>query len=191
MSDRLYFSCGVRGLSDSSMLRHFQKLLEQFPFSKLSARGPLLRVYVIEHAEPPVIERQFEPGASPAELIAAAREFAQADCCVEIDASWDLLQYHGEWKLAPAPVTLACFGARFESDQAGECCIDFGLDSLFLPDPSVEGSLRVGPSNLRSLLHLVGEIEQALPLESRQLWSESGTNFAEVLTQTLGKFGVN
>jgi len=191
MSDRLYFSCVVRGSIEPSMLRHCQKLLEQFPFSKLAARGPLLRVYVLEHAEPPVFERQFELSATPADLVAAAREFAQPDCCVEIDAAWDLLQYHGEWKLHPAPVTLVCFGPRFESDEAGEFRIDFGLDSLFLPDPSVEGSLRVGPSNLRSLLHFVGEVEKALPLDSRQLWSESGANFAEVLAQSVNKFGVN
>jgi len=88
-------------------------------------------------------------------------------------------------------VTLACYGPRFDDEEAGMLRIDFGLDALFLPNPSIEGSLRMGQSNLRSLLRLVNEIENALPLDSRQLWSESGANFAEMLSQTLGKFGVN
>ncbi len=191
MSDRLYFSCAVRGSNETSMLRHFEKLLDQFPFSKLAARGPILRVYAIEHLEPPAVEREFEPGTAPQQIVSAAREFAQPDCCVEIDAYWDLWQYSGEWKLQPAGVTLACYGPRFDDDAAGLLRIDFGLDALFLPNPSIEGSLRMGQSNLRSLLHLVNEIESALPLDSRQLWSESGANFAEMLSQSLGKFGVN
>ncbi len=191
MSDRLYFSCSVRGLNDTNMLRYFEKFLSEFPFSKLAARGPVLRVYAIQHAEPPVMEREFELGAAAVHIIAVAREFAHPDCCVEIDAAWDLWQYHGEWKLQPAAVTLACYGPSFDDDEAGQLSIDFGLDALFLPNPSIEGSLRMGQSNLRSLLHLVGEIEKALPLESRRLWSESGANFAEVLTHSLGEFGVN
>src|SRR6266852_4107093 len=101
MSDRLYFSCGVRGANETNMLRHFEKLLGKFPFSKLAARGPVLRVYVIEHTEPPALEREFLPGALPQEMIAQAREFAQGDCCVEIDVAWDLWQYHGDWNLHP------------------------------------------------------------------------------------------
>jgi hypothetical protein len=188
MSDRLYFSCLVRGSNETNMLRRFEKLLDQFPFSKLAARGPVLRVYALEHVEPPVEEREFQPGATAQQLVAAAREFAQPDCSVEIEAAWDLWQYYDEWKLHPAAVTLACYGPRFDHEAAGTMCIDFGLDALFLPQPSIEGSLRMGQSNLRSLLSLVSAIEKALPLESRQLWSESGANFAEILSETLDKF---
>ncbi len=46
-------------------------------------------------------------------------------------------------------------------------------------------------SNIRSLLHLVGELKQGLDLERQQLWSESGVNFAELLAHTLGTFNVN
>jgi len=38
-------------------------MLEQFPFSILAKRGPVLRVYAIAHSEPPLIEREFLPGA--------------------------------------------------------------------------------------------------------------------------------
>jgi hypothetical protein len=46
-------------------------------------------------------------------------------------------------------------------------------------------------SNLRSLLHLVGDIEKALPLDRRQVWSESGANFAAILQQAVGQFSPN
>jgi hypothetical protein len=69
--------------------------------------------------------------------------------------------------------------------------IEFGVDSRFLPQPGIEGSLRMVQSNVRSLLHLVGEIDGNLDLERRQLWSESGVNFAEVLAQSVGSFHVN
>jgi hypothetical protein len=64
--------------------------------------------------------------------------------------------------------------------------IEFGPDSRFVPAPEIEGSLRMGQSNLRSLLHLVSEIEKSLPLENRKLWSESGANFAEIVANRIG-----
>ena len=189
MSDRLYFSCWVRGFSDSNLLRHFGKMLDVFPFSKLDKRGPVVRVYAIGYDEPPILERPFDPGASVADMIAAARDFAQPDCCVEIEAAWDLWQHHGDWKLRPSAVTLSCFGSAFEHEPADNLNIDFGLDSKFLPSEELEGSLRTQQSNLRSLLHLVTEIDKALPVERRLLWSESGANFAELVGEALERFG--
>lgn len=189
MSDRLYLSCWVRGFSDSNMLRHLGKMLEVFPFSKLAQRGPTVRVYALNYAEPPLLERPFNPGADIAAMIAAAREFAQPDCCVEIEASWELWQHEGDWKVLPAPVMLTCFGPGFENESDDNLRIDFGLDSKFLPSLGVEGSLRIQQSNLRSLLYLGSQIEKVLSLERRQLWSESGANFAQVLEETLGQIG--
>jgi len=170
------------------MLRHFGKLLGLFPFSKLSDRGPVLRIYGIEYAEPPLIERAFPNDADPAEIVEAAREFAHEDCAVQVDGCWDLWQFDGEWKLAPAAVTLLCFGPVFDQDSDDHLRIDFGTDARFLPQPGIEGSLRPVQSNIRSLLHLVGEIDKTLALERRQLSSESGANFAEVLMQALEPF---
>jgi len=189
MSDRLYLSCWVQGFSDSNMLRHYGKLLEKFPFSKLARRGPVLRVYAIEYAEPPAVERPFDAGIDVPDMIAAARDFAQADSCIELDAAWDLWQYDSDWKLRPATVTLSCFGSAFEHENGDHLRIDFGLDSKFLPSEEIEGSLRTQRSNLQSLLHLVGEIERTLPVERRLLWSESGANFAELVEKALARFG--
>jgi hypothetical protein len=191
MSDRLYLSCWVRGFNETNMLRHFGKMLELFPSSKLAQRGPVLRVYALEYAEPPLLERSFDPGAEAAEVIGAARDFVQPDCSVEIDGFWDLWQYDAEWKLRPAAVTLTCFGSSFDRDNDDHLRIDFGLEDKFLPLAGVEGALRMGQSNLRSLLHLVGEIERTLPLDRRVVWSESGANFAELLAQAVGRFSAN
>lgn len=189
MSDRLYLSCWVRGFSDSNLLRHFAKMLDVFPFSRLSKTGPVVRVYAISYVEPPVFERVFDPGSSVADLITAARDFAQPDCCVEVETAWDLWQHHDDWKLWPSAVTLSCFGSAFEYEHDDNLRIDFGLDSKFLPAEDIEGSLRIQQSNLRSLLHLVSEIDKAVPIERRLLWSESGANFAAVVEEALEKFG--
>jgi hypothetical protein len=55
----------------------------------------------------------------------------------------------------------------------------------------VEDSLKMGQSNLRSLLHLVNQLEATLPVEKRHLWSESGANFADLLKDMVSKFQIN
>lgn len=185
MPDRLYLSCWVRGFNAANMLRHLEKVLDVFPFSKLAKRGPELRVYAINRAEPPLIDREFPLGTEPAEMIPAAREFMHDDCASEIIAMWDLWQFDGEWKLAPAEVILSCFGPEFENELGDSIRIEFGLDAPFVPDPKLDGAARMVQSNLKSMLHLVHEIEQALALEKRQLWSESGINPAELIAETL------
>lgn len=191
MSDRLYLSCRLQGLNPANLLRHFDKALGLFPFSRLAKRGPVLRVYALEHIEPPVVEREFAPGTPPGEIIRIAREFYHDDCSVEVEAAWDLWQYDGEWKLGPVPVTLSCFGPEFDDAEFDHVRVDLGPEALFLPDTSIEGSLRMGQSNLRSVVRFAGDLEEKLPLESRRLWSESGTNFAGTVAESLGQFDAN
>ncbi len=119
MPDRLYLSCWIKGFDETNMLRHFGKMLEIFPFSKLARRGPLLRVYAIELAEPSLLEREFPSAAEPGAILEAAREFAKADCTCQVETFWDLWQHNQEWKLEPASITLACFGPRFENEHGG------------------------------------------------------------------------
>ena len=173
------------------MLRHFEKVLAKFPFSKLAAQGPLLRVRAIDMAEPLLLEKEFPPTGVIEDLARMAREFVQEDCCVEVDAAWDLWQFDGDWKLAPAPIVLLCYGPGFQNETGDNLRIEFGLDSRFLPIEGVEGSIRMGQSNLRSLLHLVTDIERALPITQRSLWSESGVNFAELLADSVARLEIN
>src|SRR5215472_8423572 len=185
MADRLFLSCWVGrrngGYTAAAALPHFEKMLGLFPFSRLAARGPALRVYAIEHLEPPQFEREFTHDAEARQMVDAAREFMQDDCLAEVDAAWDLFQYDGDWKLHPAGVLISCFGPEFENDISDQLRIDFGNDSRYLPDPTLEGGIKMGESNLKSLVHLIHEVERVLPLERRQLWSESGESPAETI----------
>jgi hypothetical protein len=195
MPDRLFLSCwlrpgsGARSFDREKLLRQFAKMLGTFPFSLLAARGPSVRIQAIERAEPPLIERDLpvspDRGETIDEILAAAREFMQQDSMCEVDAAWDLWQFAGDWKLSPAGVTLACFGPDFENEIGDHLRIEFGPDSHFLPDPEILGSLRMGQSNLKSLLHLVHQLEGALDLERRLLWSESGENPMDLIAQAL------
>jgi hypothetical protein len=120
-------------------------------------------------------------------------------------------QPNSELELAPARVALCCFGPGFNqspsanpvptdasrtsviafpdsSDDAALGCaleIEFGIDANFLPQPDLPGSPRLIESNIKSLLKLVHDLDDALPVETRRLWSESGENFAEKLHQAL------
>jgi hypothetical protein len=185
VSDRLYLSCWLANGEQSKILSQFEELLTLFPFSKLSKHGQVVRVYAIEQAEPPLIEREFPNGAAAGAIIDSAREFLQPDCSIQLEGFWDLWQFDGEWKLAPAAVTLCAFGPDFDNDLGDQLRIEFGLDSRFLPQPQIPQSVNMVQSNIRSLLHLVSDVERELDLERRQLWSESGVNFAEVLAQSL------
>src|SRR5262249_45745428 len=123
------------------MLRHFEKLLGLFPFSQLAPRGPVLRVYAVEQAEPPQMEREFPKPTQAAAITGAAREFAHDDSSIEVEAAWDLWQYDQEWKLAPASVILLCLGPAFDNENGDHLRIEFGPDARFLPISGVEGSL--------------------------------------------------
>jgi hypothetical protein len=192
MPDRLYLSCWIAGYNPSNMLRHFGRMLSLFPFSKLAKRGPIVRLYAVEHVEPSLFEQEFALATEPKTLLDSIREFSPDDCAIEIDAFWDLWDHNGEeWKLSPISVTLAAFGPHFDNELQDNLRIEFGLDSRFLPSPGLEGALRIGQSNIRSLLHLVEEIDRVLKPERRILWSESGANFADVLRHTLGGINVN
>jgi hypothetical protein len=188
VSDRVYLSCWVRGYNDANMLRHFARLLETFPFSRLSRRGPVLRVVAVSYGEAPVLERLFEPGAKASDLAAAAREFVQPDCAVEVEAGWDLWLPNGDWQLRPSPVRLMCFASEFDNETGDHLRIDLGLDAVFLPYGDGT-SLRMHESNLRSLLTLAGDVEKALALERRQIWAESGANFADLVSKAVSRWG--
>ncbi len=184
MPDRLYLSYRLRGFTAQNMLRHLEKALRVFPFSRLRPAAAIA-VYAVEIAEPALFERAWPEAPDVGEMLAGVRQFRADDSAVEVEASWDLWQYDGEWKVAPARVRFTCFGPRFESGQGEHLQIDFGLEDLFLPQPDLPDPLVMVRSNIRSLLHLVHEIDGALPAEGRQLWSESGGNFAERLREAL------
>jgi hypothetical protein len=186
MAELLYLSYWLRGVTEHNMLRHFEKLLRTFPFSTQSPKPVILRIYAIEYAEPPMLERSFDPLADPGALIQSAKEFAHSDCAYVVQGYWDIWRYEQDWKLTPSQVTLACHGPLFENEQRDQLRAEVGLDSDFLPQPEVPDSVKKVQSNIKGLLRLAHELDNSLPSEKRLLWSESGRNFAEKLQSALG-----
>lgn len=185
MADQLFLSYWVRGFTEHNMLRHYEKLLQKFPFSTISPASPLMRIYAIELIEPPVLEYRLDWVAHVGTVIEAAGEFKNPDCAYMLEAYWDLWLFDGNWKLAPSLVTLACFGPLFQNDLGDQLRIECGMDSHFLPQPEVSDSASKVQSNIRGLLRLAHELDDSLPVVQRKLWSESGENFAERLQAAL------
>ena len=185
MADQLYLSYKLRGYTAQNALRHFEKLVKLFPYSKLSRGATTLRVNAVSALEPPLFEQSFDDPPNVDSMLLAAREFAAADCGFYVDTRWDLWQYDTDWQVAPARITLSAFAPGFDSGLDEHMRIEFGVDSLFLPQPELPNFLFMSRSNVRSLLHLVHELDQNFSVEERRLWTESGENFAERLQSAL------
>jgi hypothetical protein len=120
-------------------------------------------------------------------VLELAREFHNSDCAYLVEGWWDLWQHAGEWKLAPALVTLGCFGPLFENGLGDHLRIEFASVADFLPPPEIPGGIRAVRSNIQGLLRLARELGAALPLREQRLWTESGEEFAARLEQVLAE----
>ncbi len=167
------------------MLRHYQKLLDLFPYSRLSKADATLRVIPVSYAEPAILERPFKNPVDVPLVLAAAKEAQNPDSAYRLDTAWDLWQYDQDWEVQPARVTLCCLGPDFEKDMGENLRIEFGIDTHFLPQPDLPGNAVMTQSNIKSLLKLVHDLDDALRVQRRQLWTESGENFAEKLKEAL------
>jgi hypothetical protein len=211
MADQLYLSYLLRNYSEQNMLRHYEKLLRLFPFSRLAQQASTFKIIAVDYSEPAVVEIPYAPPVPIDGVLAVARDFENADSCYRLETWWDLWQFDREWKLAPARVALCCFGPEFNQGTSGypgpeetqrrsltafphpgeattapgALEIEFGIDANFLPQPDLPDSRRMVQSNIKSLLKLVHDLDDALPVEARRLWSESGENFSEKLHQAL------
>ncbi len=185
MADSLYLSYWLRNFSALSMLRPFGKVLERFPYSPQNPSHSVLRVEAVSSAEPPLLERPFPDPLDPGEVLECANEFLHADCAYVLETWWGLWQFRKEWELRPARVSLTCFGPDFSDSSTEHLRIDFGLDSHYLPHADDPASAYYTRSNLKGLLRLVQDLDSALPVERRALWSESGENFAGKLQQSI------
>jgi hypothetical protein len=188
MADQLYLSYQLRNFSPQTMLRHFEKLLRLFPHSRLARQPSTFKVIAVNYNEAPVLEIPLSPPVALESVLAAAKDFENADSCYRLETFWDLWQFEdGEWKILPARVALCCFGPKFEHESDDHLRIEFGIDAHFLPQPELPKSMRMIQSNIKSLLKLVHDLDDALPVDTRRLWSESGENFSEKLHQALSQ----
>lgn len=189
MPDQLYLSYWIRGFDQRNMLRLYQKMLGLFPFSKLGNVDSVLSIIPLAYHEPPLVEEAFPSPLDLEAVLRTAHEHVHDDCAYQLDSWWDVWQYEEDWRVAPARVSLYCFGPEFDSEFGDQLRVEFGQDSRFLPQPGAEGGARMILSNIRSLLHLAHQLDDALKPVERRLWPESGENFASRLEQILRDAG--
>ena len=169
--------------------RRLEKLLRKFPFSRLAFAAPesraesILRVHALNWAEPPLAEYALSGPPDVDEILRLAREFQDRDSGVQLETLWDLwAEIAGDWKLTPIPISIWMFQEEFEREEGEDFRIDFGPEVRFLPlEGSRQQDARMVKANVQSLLQLVHDIEDTLPVRERRLWSESGVNFADKL----------
>jgi hypothetical protein len=185
MPDQLCLSLWLRGFDAHSMLGRFEDLLRVFPFSRLRPGISALRIYALEFSEPALFEQLFAAEAGVETVAGLFNQFRNADCAYLVEGWWELWRHDAQWQLAPAPLTLTCFGPDFDNDAGDHLRLDLGAETDFLPQPDVPGSARKARSNLQGLLRLARDIQDVLPVARRRLWSESGEDFAARLDEAV------
>ena len=184
MADPLFLSFWLKGYAALGMPIYFRKALEVFPVSKLAPAGAL-RVHAVSFQEPPLFEEWFDQTPEPAELARMAERFMHEDTAFCYETKWDLWQWDGEWTLKPSTVTIECYGPLYETALGEHFRIDAGSDGLYLPCAQSD-QLKPVQSNIRSILRLAADIEDAIGAERRLLWSANEDDFAERLQEMLG-----
>ncbi len=185
MPDQLNLSLWVRGYDSATMLRHFEELLRVFPFSRLRPGIGAARIYAVAFQEPPLLEQAFPEEVDVGTAIGICREFENSDGAYIIEGWWELWRYEQDWQLRSAPVVLTCFGPEFENDMGDHLRLELGAEADFLPHTGTPQGVQKARSNLAGLVRLAREIGDALPIERRNLWSDSGENFVERLDEAL------
>lgn len=184
MGDPLFLSCWLKGFQALGLPVYFEKALECLPFSKLQPGG-ILRVHAVSLREPPQLERAFGGDPDLKTAAALAREFLHTDCAFSLETHWDLWQWDGDWALKPSRISIEVYAPEFESLRGEHLLIDAGPEGLFLPNPH-SGQWRPVQSNIRSVLHLAQDLDAALPVERRLLWSDTEEDFSARLEEYLG-----
>lgn len=183
MGDPLFLSFWLKGFQAMGLPVYFEKALEVFPFSKLRPEA-ILRVNAVSFSEPPQLERAFAGEFDLKEMAGLARDFLHTDVAFTLEAYWDLWQWDEEWALKPARVSMEMYAPDFESGRGEHLLVEAGPEHLFLPHPESD-QWRPVQSNIRSVLHLAQDLDGALPVERRLLWSDTEENFLERLEEYL------
>ena len=195
MTDQLFLSIWLDPQGRRNRLLQFEKLLQLFPFSQRLQPQSVISIHAIDTTEPPLLERPVNGPMDLQDVLETLRDYQGEDVAYRVESWWDIWQFESDWELRPARVALSCFGPAFDNGtdqqaaQQEDLRIDFGVDAHYLPRPGVEGGARLTESNIKSLLRLVHELDTALPVQKRQLETESGENFAIRLQQVLTATG--
>jgi hypothetical protein len=194
MPDPLYLSLWFSDFTGPAMLPHILAVLQQFPFSGHRPGINYVAVQPVSWNEASVLERRFSPGITPEEAIVVAADLDHDDYAYTFEAYWDLWtpDASGQWHQAPSLVTFIAHGEEFEEgthSETGQMQIDFGLDTLFVPEgvaltQETQGKIR---DNVAALIDFTRKIEMKTRATSRRLWSESEENLAQKLIVRLQK----
>jgi hypothetical protein len=191
VTDQLSLSLWLERKFQDSRVRQFEKLLRLFPFSQRTQPQSEISILAVDSTEPALLERPVNGPVDVGEITPILEDYSGPDVAYQVESWWDLWQFDGDWKLAPARVLLSCFGPEFDSGtgrgpgEQEDLRIGFGVDSNFLPQPEIIGSAKLVESNIKSLLRLVHELDTSLPVARRRLETESGENFAERLQEIM------
>lgn len=183
MADPLFLSLWVKDPSPLALPVYFRKAIEVFPFSRL-ATGGVLRVHAISFNEAAIYEEWFDDIPEPRSIADAAQQFLNGDVAFSLETKWDLWSFDGDWALKPSPITIECYAPLFDSPLNEQIRLDAGPEYLFLPHPSSD-QLRPTQSNIRSLLHLASDLEDALAASRVSVWSENTEDLASRLETLL------
>jgi len=176
MPDHLHLSLWLADKQILTLPANFSKVLAAFPFSRLRPELTL-RVVAVDFNEPPLLEQEFASSEELDEIVSAAQEFLHEDTAFQLQAYWDLMHREGEWRLKPSPVLIDVYAPEFETPNGEQVNLDLGMEELYTPEAEAPGSFRAVQSNVASVLHLQRDLEAALQLEKRLLWSDSGEDF--------------
>jgi hypothetical protein len=185
MPDQLNLSLWLRDFNEANMLERFEQLLRVFPFTRLRSGVSEVKIYAVEFSEPPLVEQAYPDDVTAEAVMALCHDFENPDCAYEVEGWWDLWRYQTDWQLMPVRALLTCLGPQFENEVGDHLRLQLGAESDFLPAAGAPLSLRKARSNLAGLVRLARDLAEALPVEGRSLWSESGENFAERLDGAL------
>ena len=216
MADQLYLSLWFPNFRFEALPAALVSVLRQFALISGGPEGKRVAaasVYPISFTESPTYQRIYvnddraeDTEASIIEnAVQEATEQLHDDMAYEFEMKWKLwMPESGDssadaaldtlWKLQPATVRILGFGPNFDDaayDQNGHIRIDFGLDTPWVMDDTLEDAeldelaqKRI-QQNIEMLLAFTLSVEKHCGISSRLLWTESGEPLAEKLIARL------
>lgn len=214
MADQLYLSLWFPNFRFEALPDALIAVLRQFAVISGEKRVSAATVYPISFNEAPTYQRIYvnDERAQQSEAsiienaVAEATEQLHEDMAYEFEMKWKLWMPESGgagdpeaaldtlWKLQPSTVRIIGFGPTFDEasyDQNGHIRIDFGLDTPWVMDDTIEddelddlAQKRI-QQNVEMLLAFTLSVEKHCGISSRLLWTESGEPLAEKLIARL------
>lgn len=195
MPDPLYLSLWFPDFEGPAMLPATHAVLKQFPFSEQRPGVTYIAVQPVSWNEPSILEKRFSPGITPEEAIVNAADLIHDDYAYVFDTYWDLwipAESGNEWRFLPSLVRIIAQGEEFDDgtyNETGHIEIDFGLDSLFVPENvglTEENQAKIR-DNVSKLVEFGRKLETSTRATSRRLWSDSEESLPQKLIARLQK----